>query len=1560
MIHFDFKVYSLRKNADRLVKWLPVLILSLFSYNVNAQCLPAVAIPQTEGFNTSGSTTFPTCWSSTVVTNNGGSTPSVTFVTSGSNPTSSPQEGTRMVKFNSYNCYSGSQVRMVSLPVNTTSASSVDVEFYWLNDNTNYTSYLDNVQVQYSTNGTTWTNAGSAFNRPDGGSGATWNLKTVTLPAAAAGQSTLYVGFLFTSDYGDNCYLDYVTIKATPSCGTPTGLTATPASPTSVNLSWTAPSIGSPIGYEYVVSTSSTTPSGSGTLVSGTSTSVSGLTANTTYYAFVRTKCGSTTFSGWTLYAQFTTPCNAVAIPQTEGFNSGALPTCWSTNLVTAGSYTTAALTFPATGSYPSCSAPEGTNMVMFNSYNTSGGVIRLVSLPVSSTGVSSVDVAFKWLNDNSNYTSSYDNVQVQYSTDGSTWTNAGSAFNRPDGGTGTTWNTKVVTLPSGAANKSLLYVGFLFTSQYGHNCYFDSVVIKASPTCFTPTSLAAAATSSSTANITWGSPSGGTSPTNYQYTVSTSSAPPSGSGTTVSGTSKSVTGLSPNTTYYVYLRSFCGGTDYSAWSGPVSFTTPCASVTLAQFEGFNTSGTTTFPACWATDMVNLGSSSTPAITFETSTVHPSGYSPYEGTRCIRFNSWSCNTGSQIRLKSLPLNTTGITGIEVEFALLNDNTAWTSSNDNVQVQYSTNLGSSWTNVGSAFNRPNGGSGATWNVKKVDLPSAAGNQGALMIGMLYSSEYGNDVYTDAISILPARPTTKDSVQCGPGVPKVVATSKTGVASPTFRWYTVATGGTPIAGETGAMLTSTSISSTTTFYVAEGYNSSESRRVAVTATVNPLPVVTTNVTNVTCYGGNNGAATANVTSGTSPFTYSWNTSPVQTTASISNLVANTYTVTVTDSKGCIGSANAVVTQPGISSLPAITTQPVNRTICSGTNTTFSTTATGLGITYQWYVNTGSGFNPVSNTGVYSGAQTGTLTITGAPVGMNGFTYRCVATGTCTPAATSNTVTLTVNETIPSVSISASATTICAGSNVTFTATPVNGGSSPFYQWKKNGSNVATGSSYSTTTLANGDVITCVMTSNATCPNPASVTSNGITMTVNPIVTPTISIASNQGSSVCAGSSVTFSATITNGGSSPQYQWKKNGNNIATGSTYTTSSIANGDVITCVLTSNANCLSTSTANSNALSMTVVPLVTPAVSVVASSDHICTGSSATFTATPTNGGNNPSYVWKNNGAPISGATSDTYTSSTLQNGDVITCVLTTSVACYTSATATSNATTMTVDPILVPEVAIYASTDTVICYGTNVTFLALPTNGGNQPVYQWKLNGTPMTGATANIYGVSILNNGDVVTCDMTSSYMCPSTPTVNSNALHFTVEPTAPPVVGIASDKGNMIQPGETVTFTSTVLNVGPAPTYVWKKNGNVISGVTGKDYTTNTLANNDQVELIVYSDLPCSNPDSGTSNSITIMVNTGVRNAGHQLTELNLYPNPNTGSFTIEADVQGISGIQNASYEVLNNVGQLVSKGQIEVKNGILKQQISMNEVASGSYFIRVNLGGNSVVKKFDVK
>ncbi|MFN5417126.1 MAG: M43 family zinc metalloprotease, partial [Flavobacteriia bacterium] len=363
-------------------------------------------------------------------------------------------------------------------------------------------------------------------------------------------------------------------------------------------------------------------------------------------------------------------------------------------------------------------------------------------------------------------------------------------------------------------------------------------------------------------------------------------------------------------------------------------------------------------------------------------------------------------------------------------------------------------------------------------------------------------------------------------------------------------------------------------------------------------------------------------------------------------------------------------------------------------------------------------------------------------------------------------------------PSVSISSSDAdnTICTSTSVTFTATPTNGGTTPAYQWKLNGTNVGTNSTtYMNSGLANGDVVTCVLTSNAACASPTTATSAGITTTVNTNLTPSVSISSSDAdNTICASTSVTFTATPTNGGTTPAYQWKLNGTNVGTNSTtYTNAALANGDVVTCVLTSNETCLTTTAATSSGITTTVNTNLTPSVSISSSDadNTICASTSVTFTATPTNGGTTPAYQWKLNGTNV-GTNSTTYTNTALANGDVVTCVLTSNAVCASPTTATSAGITTTVNTNLTPSVSISSSdVDNTICASTSVTFTATPTNGGTTPAYQWKLNGTNV-GTNSTTYMNSGLANGDVVTCVLTSNETCLTTTTATSAGITTTV--------------------------------------------------------------------------------------------------------------------------------------------------------------------------------------------
>jgi hypothetical protein len=133
------------------------------------------------------------------------------FQASGSWPACSPYDGARMVEFQSFSAFTGTQNRLKrTIALSTVGYTNVNVDFQWYEDG-GYAGVLDRVDVEWSTNGTVWTSA-ATFNRYNAVQG--WKLKSVPLPAGAQGQATLYVAFRFTSEWGNNCHLDLMHVTA--------------------------------------------------------------------------------------------------------------------------------------------------------------------------------------------------------------------------------------------------------------------------------------------------------------------------------------------------------------------------------------------------------------------------------------------------------------------------------------------------------------------------------------------------------------------------------------------------------------------------------------------------------------------------------------------------------------------------------------------------------------------------------------------------------------------------------------------------------------------------------------------------------------------------------------------------------------------------------------------------------------------------------------------------------------------------------------------------------------------------------------------------------------------------------------------------------------------------------------------------------------------------------------------------------------------------------------------------------------------------------------------------
>lgn len=180
-------------------------------------------------------------------------------------------------------------------------------------------------------------------------------------------------------------------------------------------------------------------------------------------------------------------------------------------------------------------------------------------------------------------------------------------------------------------------------------------------------------------------------------------------------------------------------------------------------------------------------------------------------------------------------------------------------------------------------------------------------------------------------------------------------------------------------------------------------------------------------------------------------------------------------------------------------------------------------------------------------------------------------------------------------PIVSIAPSADIPCEGTLITYKATVENGGLNPEYAWKVNGISVNTNTAeFSSNTLVTGDKITCtVINTDGVTPGctPASATSNVATLLTQSSFTNTVSISSSYTGPICSGTSITFTANANVSTSNNiKYEWQVNGQNTNVNSTtYTSSTLMNGDIVTCSITSDGKCVLNPVILSNAITMAV-----------------------------------------------------------------------------------------------------------------------------------------------------------------------------------------------------------------------------------------------------------------------------------------------------------------------------------------------------------------------------------
>jgi hypothetical protein len=375
--------------------------------------------------------------------------------------------------------------------------------------------------------------------------------------------------------------------------------------------------------------------------------------------------------------------------------------------------------------------------------------------------------------------------------------------------------------------------------------------------------------------------------------------------------------------------------------------------------------------------------------------------------------------------------------------------------------------------------------------------------------------------------------------------------------------------------------------------------------------------------------------------------------------------------------------------------------------------------------------------------------------------------------------------------------------------------------------------------------------------------------------------------------------------------------------------------------------------------IAVSATPITTTGVVLTRSTptDTICAGTLVTFTAVPTGGGGSPQYVFRKNGIVV-GSSGNSYTTTSLANADVVSVTMTSSLPCVTQAQTKDSLKTY-VNALVTPGVNINAIPPTTFCTGTTITFLTNNTGAGNSPVYQWYRNGVIISGATASTYSSAALANGDTLQVRMKSSAVCPTFDTAYSNKVGLSVSDTVVPTVSIIATPAGSYVPGVPVTFSLISTGGGTQPTFQWLRNGQIIGGATGMTYTTAALNKGDVIIVRMYSSLLCATPSLVLSNAISMQA-TGIGNtAGNDwVVPVSLYPNPNSGRFTIRA---GSNPGKKVRVFVSSVIGQSVYQSAFEPPTVKWSQEVSLPDaVANGTYILSMETeDGLHFVTRFTV-
>ena len=459
----------------------------------------------------------------------------------------SPQEGTYCAFFNDYDYSSGTTADMITADIDLSSATAPELKFWYYDGGG-----TDVVEILVATDGATYISVYTTA-----GTVTPWTEITIDLTAYAS-QSTVTIAFRGLSVWGSsNPHVDNIIVTEAPTCFPPTTLDATNITTTGADFSWVAPTLGTPLNYEWLVVISGAgsggTAEASGTtvapiVISNTNT----LSPSTSYDFFVRTDCGAGDYSSWEGPFTFATACDAItAFPYTEDFDGGWI--CWQVIDNDGDTYTW---------------NQDDTYITPHSGAWTAHGMGNNDDYLISPQFTLVAGMEMKWWDivEDEFENNTYDVLLSTTTDDIASFTVNLGTFDC----TNETWVEHTIDL---SAYTGDVYIAFYQTYSAATNYGFgiDDFLLRLIPSCPDPTGLTATNILITQADLSWTEM--GTAVL-WNIELGTTGFSPTGTPTQSGVTNPhTYTGLTQGTSYDYYVQADCGGST-SPWVGPFTFIT--------------------------------------------------------------------------------------------------------------------------------------------------------------------------------------------------------------------------------------------------------------------------------------------------------------------------------------------------------------------------------------------------------------------------------------------------------------------------------------------------------------------------------------------------------------------------------------------------------------------------------------------------------------------------------------------------------------------------------------------------------------------------------------------------------------------------------------------------------------------------------------------------------------------------------------------------------------------------------------------------------------------------